>query len=244
MPDIVASMRDTVRIGNELHAQTLDDRWPGPAAGMIFVRLHQHQRREARAVGTFVESGERRQNRSLGHSSSAYETIRCAWIPAPCKEGTEIDLGPRHSMPCIVPATTPTLIRRRWSAFDRMIGKTLHIGFGAQESLPKSLRALRLGQEHHRHGYLVRRWQRLHRIRLEAGRRRIPRVFPAIGTTAMRSCGSCGSPPTSPPCRTISVCCRSALPPVQKRSASQLMFCQSLRAPIRSRSERGLHPLG
>jgi iron complex outermembrane recepter protein len=33
---IVASMDDTVRIGNELHAQTLDDRWPGPPAGMIF----------------------------------------------------------------------------------------------------------------------------------------------------------------------------------------------------------------
>jgi iron complex outermembrane receptor protein len=33
---IVASMRDTVRIGNELHAQTLDDRWPGPPAGMMF----------------------------------------------------------------------------------------------------------------------------------------------------------------------------------------------------------------
>jgi iron complex outermembrane receptor protein len=27
---IVASLQDTVRIGNELHAQTLDDRWPGP----------------------------------------------------------------------------------------------------------------------------------------------------------------------------------------------------------------------
>jgi len=34
--NIVASIRDTVRIGNELHAQTLDDRWPGPAAGMMF----------------------------------------------------------------------------------------------------------------------------------------------------------------------------------------------------------------
>jgi iron complex outermembrane receptor protein len=34
--NIVASTRDTVRIGNELHAQTLDDRWPGPPAGMMF----------------------------------------------------------------------------------------------------------------------------------------------------------------------------------------------------------------
>ena len=33
---IVASMRDTVRIGNELHVQTLDDRWPGAPAGMMF----------------------------------------------------------------------------------------------------------------------------------------------------------------------------------------------------------------
>jgi iron complex outermembrane recepter protein len=31
-----ASMRDTVRIGNELHVQTLDDRWPGAPAGMMF----------------------------------------------------------------------------------------------------------------------------------------------------------------------------------------------------------------
>src|SRR5580658_2765173 len=33
---IVASPRDTLRVGNELHAQTLNDRWPGPPAGMMF----------------------------------------------------------------------------------------------------------------------------------------------------------------------------------------------------------------
>jgi iron complex outermembrane receptor protein len=33
---IVASTRDTLRIGNEFHVQTLDDRWPGPPAGMMF----------------------------------------------------------------------------------------------------------------------------------------------------------------------------------------------------------------
>jgi iron complex outermembrane recepter protein len=34
--DIATSAQDTLRIGNELHAQTLDDRWPGAPVGMMF----------------------------------------------------------------------------------------------------------------------------------------------------------------------------------------------------------------
>ena len=51
---IVASMQDTVRIGNELHAQTLDDRWPGPPAGMMFdyISLNNSTREQ---WGTFAE---------------------------------------------------------------------------------------------------------------------------------------------------------------------------------------------
>jgi iron complex outermembrane receptor protein len=52
--DIVASIRDTLRVGNELHAQTLDDRWPGPPAGMMFdyVNLNGATRTQS---GTFAE---------------------------------------------------------------------------------------------------------------------------------------------------------------------------------------------
>jgi iron complex outermembrane receptor protein len=51
---IVASPRDTIRIGNELHAQRLDDRWPGPPTGMMFdyISLNDATRRQ---WGTFVE---------------------------------------------------------------------------------------------------------------------------------------------------------------------------------------------
>jgi iron complex outermembrane receptor protein len=57
---IVASMQDMVRIGNELHAQTLDDRWPGAPAGMMFdyVSLNNATRVQ---WGTFAE-WERRWN--------------------------------------------------------------------------------------------------------------------------------------------------------------------------------------
>jgi iron complex outermembrane recepter protein len=57
---IVASMRDTVRLGNELHAQTLDDRWPGAPAGMMFdyISLNGATREQ---LGTFAE-WERRWN--------------------------------------------------------------------------------------------------------------------------------------------------------------------------------------
>jgi iron complex outermembrane recepter protein len=51
---IVASTRDTLRIGSELHAQTLDDRWPGPPVGMMFdyVSLNNATRMQ---WGTFAE---------------------------------------------------------------------------------------------------------------------------------------------------------------------------------------------
>jgi iron complex outermembrane receptor protein len=52
--NIVASTRDTLRIGNELHAQTLDDRWPGPPAGMMFDYISLNDATRAQ-LGTFAE---------------------------------------------------------------------------------------------------------------------------------------------------------------------------------------------
>jgi iron complex outermembrane recepter protein len=51
---ITASAQDTLRVGNELHVQTLDDRWPGAPVGMPFdyVNLN-HATREQ--LGTFAE---------------------------------------------------------------------------------------------------------------------------------------------------------------------------------------------
>jgi iron complex outermembrane receptor protein len=58
--DIATSARDTLRIGNELHAQTLDDRWPGAPAGMMFDYLNINKATRAQ-LGSFAE-WERRWN--------------------------------------------------------------------------------------------------------------------------------------------------------------------------------------
>jgi iron complex outermembrane recepter protein len=51
---ILASARDTLRIGNELHVQTLDDRWPGAPAGMMFDYVSLNGATRAQ-WGTFAE---------------------------------------------------------------------------------------------------------------------------------------------------------------------------------------------
>jgi iron complex outermembrane receptor protein len=51
---LLASARDTVRIGNEFHAQTLDDRWPGAPAGMMFDYVSLNGARRSQ-LGTFAE---------------------------------------------------------------------------------------------------------------------------------------------------------------------------------------------
>ena len=52
--DIASSMRDTLRVGSELHRETLDDRWPGAPVGMMFdyVNLEHASRTQ---LGTFAE---------------------------------------------------------------------------------------------------------------------------------------------------------------------------------------------
>jgi iron complex outermembrane recepter protein len=51
---IAASGRDTLRFGNELHAQTLDDRWPGAPVGMMFDYVSINDAMRAQ-LGTFAE---------------------------------------------------------------------------------------------------------------------------------------------------------------------------------------------
>ncbi len=72
---IVASMQDTVRIGNELHAQTLDDRWPGPPAGMMFdyVSLNNATRMQ---WGTFAEWERRWNDRWTTQLGLRNDTVR------------------------------------------------------------------------------------------------------------------------------------------------------------------------
>jgi iron complex outermembrane receptor protein len=52
--DIATSARDTLRIGNELHVQTLDDRWPGAPLGMPFDYVSINNATRAQ-LGTFAE---------------------------------------------------------------------------------------------------------------------------------------------------------------------------------------------
>jgi iron complex outermembrane recepter protein len=51
---LVVSARDTVRVGNELHLQTLDDIWPGPPAGMMYNYVSLNNATRAQ-LGTFAE---------------------------------------------------------------------------------------------------------------------------------------------------------------------------------------------
>lgn len=52
--DMASSVGDTLRLGSELHGQTLDDRWPGAPVGMMFdyVNLNHASRTQ---LGTFAE---------------------------------------------------------------------------------------------------------------------------------------------------------------------------------------------
>jgi iron complex outermembrane recepter protein len=52
--DIATSAQDTLRIGNELHVQTLDDRWPGAPLGMLFDYVSINNATRAQ-LGTFAE---------------------------------------------------------------------------------------------------------------------------------------------------------------------------------------------
>jgi iron complex outermembrane receptor protein len=72
---IAASTRDTLRIGAELHGQTLDDRWPGPPAGMMFdyVSLNDATRMQ---WGTFAEWERRWNDRWITQFGLRNDTVR------------------------------------------------------------------------------------------------------------------------------------------------------------------------
>jgi iron complex outermembrane recepter protein len=72
---IVASTRDTLRIGNELHMQTLDDRWPGPPAGMMFDYISLNGARRAQ-LGTFAEWERQWNDRWTTQFGARNDTVR------------------------------------------------------------------------------------------------------------------------------------------------------------------------
>jgi len=87
---IVASAQDTFRIGNELHAQTLDDRWPGPPAGMMFdyVSLNHATRMQ---WGTFAEWERRWNDAWTTQLGARNDTVRMDTGPVQGYDGIDPD---------------------------------------------------------------------------------------------------------------------------------------------------------
>jgi iron complex outermembrane recepter protein len=85
---IAASIQDTVRIGNELHAQTLDDRWPGPPAAMMFdyVSLNNATRVQ---WGTFAEWERRWNDRWTTQLGVRNDTVRMDTGPVEGYDGID-----------------------------------------------------------------------------------------------------------------------------------------------------------
>jgi iron complex outermembrane recepter protein len=85
---IVAWARDTVRIGNELHAQTLDDRWPGPPAGMPFDYISLNDATRVQ-WGTFVEWERRWNDRWITEFGVRNDTVRMDTGPVQGYDGID-----------------------------------------------------------------------------------------------------------------------------------------------------------
>jgi iron complex outermembrane recepter protein len=85
---IVASRRDTLRIGNELHAQTLDDRWPGPPAGMMFDYISLYGARRAQ-LGTFAEWERQWNDRWTTQFGARNDTVRMDTGPVQGYDGID-----------------------------------------------------------------------------------------------------------------------------------------------------------
>ncbi|HME38017.1 MAG TPA: TonB-dependent receptor [Steroidobacteraceae bacterium] len=85
---IAASPRDTLRVGTELHAQTLDDRWPGPPAGMMFdyVSLNDATRMQ---WGTFAEWQRLWNSRWSTEIGVRNDTVRMDTGPVQGYDGTD-----------------------------------------------------------------------------------------------------------------------------------------------------------
>jgi iron complex outermembrane recepter protein len=85
---IIASSRDTVRIGNELHVQTLDDRWPGPPAGMMFDYISLNGARREQ-LGTFAEWERQWNDRWTTQFGARNDTVRMDTGPVQGYDGID-----------------------------------------------------------------------------------------------------------------------------------------------------------
>jgi iron complex outermembrane receptor protein len=86
--EIAASEQDTLRLGNELHAQTLDDRWPGGPAGMMFdyVSINNATRMQ---WGTFAEWQRRWSGRWTTLLGARNDTVRMDTGPVQGYDGID-----------------------------------------------------------------------------------------------------------------------------------------------------------
>ena len=87
---IVASTRDTVRIGNELHVQMLDDRWPGPPAGMMYDYISINGGSRAQ-LGTFLEWERQWEGRWSSQLGVRNDTVRMNSGPVQGYDGIDAD---------------------------------------------------------------------------------------------------------------------------------------------------------
>jgi iron complex outermembrane receptor protein len=86
--DIAASARDTLRLGNELHGQTLEDRWPGAPVGAKFdyISINNGTRTQ---LGTFAEWERRWSGRWITLAGVRNDTIWMDTGPVQGYDGTD-----------------------------------------------------------------------------------------------------------------------------------------------------------
>jgi iron complex outermembrane receptor protein len=115
---IAASLRDTIRIGNELHMQMLDDRWPGAPMGMMFDYISLNAATRAQ-WGTFAEWERRWDGRWSTLFGVRNDTVR-------------MDTGPVQGYDGIDPAAASFNAMRRGRTDDN-IDSTLLVRFEAND---------------------------------------------------------------------------------------------------------------
>ena len=86
--EIATSAQDTVRLGNELHAQTLDDGWPGAPAGMMFDYLNINKATRTQ-WGTFAEWERRVSDRWTTVLGARNDTVWMDTGPVQGYDGTD-----------------------------------------------------------------------------------------------------------------------------------------------------------
>ncbi|HTB89727.1 MAG TPA: TonB-dependent receptor [Steroidobacteraceae bacterium] len=96
--DIVTSTRDTLRLGNEFHTQTLDDRWPGPPAGMMFDYISLNGARRAQ-LGTFAEWERQWNERWTTQFGVRNDTVRMDTGPVQGYDGIDPEAASFNAMP-------------------------------------------------------------------------------------------------------------------------------------------------